>query len=582
MRIRIANLPVAKHVVRFWQGLRYLWLRGLTASRFGREFLIPLLLAAVVRLVFKFLGYESHSIPREIALDAVLLIVGYLAVRESYLWGLKPIRGYVFNIARAAQDPGRSFLLQLAVVRTQEILQVVEGLATTGYDVAAPELMRGWFATFFENGGYTYSGVDSHLPSSYVDKYDWYLVLHTDSLRRNVRQAPDVRIIEADRNALTKDYYLDKASYARFTKWHSDNNVALRWVEEDTAKALRRRFKLTEDIDVGLWDTFAVLFQTNSSSSIRLSMSFKSDKDVHQGELTYKALGDFIKAMHKASEPFPDSPPGVETVDDHLASRWRDYVDPDVRIDPNREWAQFLLPVLDDRKIILDAAAGIGCESVMLLKTRKYSVFTNEVDERFGREATIFAEQHKVSLNMSQCLWEELSHSFAGGLRFEAVLVIGNSLCLVMEADRRSQCVQEFYDILYPGGILVIDERNFSTILDNREDILADPMKRFVPAMHGDVMYQGHTLRGYPCEIRTDQVMWRFFDNPAAAGHDRKYRDLALYPFKHGEVFALLKKAGFRHIDVYGDLKPIASDAPRMPEKGLMADASFLTYVATK
>jgi hypothetical protein len=368
--------------------LRRRWLRLLSKHRSVRELLVPLLAAALMRLALHFLGFGGASIPREIGTDAVLVAVGYFLIRESYLWGLKPVRDAVFRLAAAAQDPGRTFLLDLATSQTMETVRIIEGLAGPGYRVDPPELMQEWFSIFFDHGGPTYLGVDRNLPHTYYKRYEWFLELHAASIQKH-RRLPlkrDLRVIEATRNDLSNSYYRDRSTYRRFVTWHKKRraDVDLRWVDQNQfGQRTRGKFGLPTDTDVGLWTNFAVLFQNNADRSVTISMIFDSGE---RKGLTLAKIQEFIEAMQQASAEFPEIAPNIETVDKALAERWPMYVDIDARTDLDGPWASFLTKALANQPQILDAAAGVGCES-MILRRAGHAVFTNEVDDNLAQVA---------------------------------------------------------------------------------------------------------------------------------------------------------------------------------------------------
>jgi SAM-dependent methyltransferase len=569
--------------------LRRRWLRILSKHRFVREFIVPVLAAAVMRLVLHFLGFGGSTVPREIGTDIVLLAIGYFLIRESYLWGLKPVRDAVFRLAAAAQDPGRTFLLTLATNQTTETVRIIEGLAGTGYRVDPPELMQEWFSTFFDHGGPTYLGVDRNLPHMYYKRYDWFLELHAGSINKHPRSKVkhDLRVIETTRNDLSSSYYHDRSLYRRFISWHKArrNDIDLRWVDKNQAgQKIRDRFGLPADTDVGLWTNFAVLFQNNQDKSVTISMVFDSGE---RKGFTLAKIERFIKAMQQESAEFPEIAPNIETVDKALAEKWPLYVDIDARTDPDGPWAAFLTKALANQPQILDAAAGVGCES-MILRRAGHAVFTNEVDDNFAQVATDVGADRGCALYMVQYNWEDMGPGFLGGLLFDGIVCVGNSLCLVEDDTRREECVAAFYSCLKPGGTLVIDERNFEWMIDNAAEIEEDPVTAFSPTLEGDCMYHGKTMRGYPADVSDTRVTWRFFsaegirDSGQLRDAAPEFPDLILHPFRFGELFELLATAGFRTIDVYADIEQIATSADEMPSQELVGQSSFITYVARR
>jgi glycine/sarcosine N-methyltransferase len=244
--------------------------------------------------------------------------------------------------------------------------------------------------------------------------------------------------------------------------------------------------------------------------------------------------------------------------------------------------ATFLKSVIPESSFVLDAASGIGCESAVLINAG-YAVVSNEIDANLAQVAEELAQKDfGVKLDLRRYLWEELADNLPGGVRFDAVLCLGNSLCLVDSDEGRRRSLQSFRQVLRKGGALIIDERNYRYMIEHRQQIRKSPMT--FPAVTKDPMYAGRQVRGMPVEISEQQIVWRLFD----ADHVRtlsemkaraRGRPLYLYPFKYGELYELLIDAGFSCVTVYADLELVSSGA--MPEYAAVQNAVFYTYVAT-
>ena len=55
--------------------------------------------------------------------------------------------------------------------------------------------------------------------------------------------------------------------------------------------------------------------------------------------------------------------------------------------------------------------------------------------------------------------WQALDPAELG--RFDAVVCLGSSLCHVFEAHDRLRVLAKFRALLKPGGLLIVDQRNF-------------------------------------------------------------------------------------------------------------------------
>jgi glycine/sarcosine N-methyltransferase len=583
------KLPTPIH--RAASGIRGAWLSAVASRPVVRNVILPFFPALCLRIFLAFFqrppfSLLSGSLGNELAVDFVLVIAGWGLVQISRTWGVRQMMGSVYDIAAATQEPKRAFLRNFAASEIATARTVVQELAQGTYRAENPEELATWFATLFADGGGWYKGVDSHLPSDFMQEYDWYLKTHgrAETVRNSESLGGDVRVLTSSRDDLTRDYARSTGVYGAFYEWHREHDVEARWLDMSKAEVLREKHGIGH-ADVGLWENYAVLFTPDpESEAVTFAMRFPGEDD--PGGTSYKDISEFVAAVLDQSEDLGNVAPRLELIDQELAKRWERYVDPRSR--DEGPLGNFLCEVLGGRQYVLDAAAGIGSDSVYLLE-RGYSVWSNEVDIRLAEAAGDYAASRSVPLHLTSVLWETLPRSLEGNMRFEAVLVLGNSLCLVSDEEQRRQCLAAFHDVLSPGGILVIDERNFEYMRNRGPEIERDPVRYFRPTLEGDVMYGGRSVRGFPAEISSNAIVWRFFDNGGSAKRDRQaivraqlnVKDLLLYPFRHGELFGLLKDAGFENIRVFGDLDEIVR-RNGMPDQSAIGEAAFVTYVAER
>jgi hypothetical protein len=419
-----------------------------------------------------------------------------------------------------------------------------------------------------------------------MTQYAWYLDAHAESLGERGNPKHDRRVLTTSRGDLSKDWRHARPDYQSFYRWHQDHDVDVTWIDVARANALRQEYGIG-NADVCLWKNFAVMFEPDTSTGItKLGMWFPGDSQ--RENTTYEKISEFVTKVLAEAIPLEKVAPGLDLVNRELAVEWINYVEPEAREEGGM--ARFLLETLDGKRSVFDAAAGIACDSVFLMR-HDFQVFPNEVDGLLAQQALEYAESQDVNLHFMSILWEDLPDQLPGNLRFDALLCLGNSLCLVDDAAGRLQCLKTFRESLVGDGLLVIDERNFQAILDNARSINFDPVKEFSATTQGDVMYRGQKIRGYPAHVDKGarMVHWRFFRNvPAISDRgeldDRRLRgsDLVLHAFSHGELFSLLRNAGFTEIDVYADLVQIQARATSMPDRNRIGDADFITYVARK
>jgi SAM-dependent methyltransferase len=125
---------------------------------------------------------------------------------------------------------------------------------------------------------------------------------------------------------------------------------------------------------------------------------------------------------------------------------------------------------------VLDLAIGDAAE-LSYMKDDGWDVFGNDIDAvqverarmRFGAEGDdrIFCGD-----------WRDLG---SGHVRqcYDAAYLVGNSLCYLRTLDEHRSVLRQFFDVLKPGGLLVIDSRNYDKIFRLQDHILEDPVRNF-------------------------------------------------------------------------------------------------------
>jgi SAM-dependent methyltransferase len=572
------------------KGLRRV-VRAIDTVPAARDALLPIVFVALYALLGNEFDFAGKTVGAEIFGGALAAFFGYLVSSRIRVRGFHKGIKVIREIAdEATLSPGRPLYVEMIADRLNEAKSIVKGFQSDTYKVGSPEQLQGWIGTFFKLADGNYLGVDSHSPSRYWLEYAWFLEAHANSLRKrreDKKPTKDVRILSVDKKQLDDDWFNEetRSDYKRFVEWHTENEVELRTISTSDLAEIREAHQLEIADDVALWNRFAVLFtgqDGREDEAVGLRLRVRNDL----GRVPeYIALGEFMEEVKEKSNLLKDAPPGVEMGDAALIDRWDDYVGQEVRWLENGPYRKFMDEILSPDGAIFDAAAGSGTDSVELLSLG-YSVTSNEVDPRLHRRATQLAEKRGVPLKLEISRWEDLT--IAGLQRFETVLVMGNSLCLVSSRELRIRALKNFYRVLLPGGRLVIDERNFESMRERREDILKEPLKNWVKEGQ-DVMYPGSELTGYPSAIEDSVVWWSFFSNvPPVKTSDeiqeraKNFHPLELYAFQHGELYHELESIGFRVHKVYADLKGVPGSSSGMPPHDTVRDARFLTYIAEK
>ena len=237
-----------------------------------------------------------------------------------------------------------------------------------------------------------------------------------------------------------------------------------------------------------------------------------------------------------------------------LAGLWPDFV--------GKRWegahGEFLMKMLvrHNCQRVFNAAGGVGDDTLNLLK-RGFSVKTNEIDTTFIKVLGELAQKKGANIELSTWDWREMERKGPAG-EFDAVLLMGNSLTHLFSKEERLRSLRGFLHVLKPGGILVIDERNYQRMLDNRDEIVGMVLPR-------SKTYPSDTVRARLDELTDGHLVMRYMHNDGRTG------TLRAYPFKHNELAGELREAGFVIVDKYSDYHRFYGEK-----------AQFYQYVAKK
>lgn len=527
--------------------------------------LLPLVISLIVRgsMALARVNYPGGTIGN-IGFLVLLWFVGFLAVRINSVSAVLRMVPQLIRLDGLAKPPGREVIIRFLNGDLEQLYQSLKGvLDPLGTEMGKSDL--DYFTTScFREGRGIYSGVESVLPSRYYDIYPDYLEEHKRNREKNLR-ADSYRILLATRAHLRRDWLRDKQRFEEFFEWHERNNVQLLHIAPDAARNMAEGLEL-RTTDVGLWERqYALLFTPLDSGNVRLSMAT-------QGSGIFDSCTGYLERLRAAATAV-ECPPLL--IEPGLAGRWEEYVFPD------RRWTRlkpFLEQVLASKKNteILDAAVGIGCETVRLLNDG-WRIKGNEFEASFRDVARKYAANHGIAkLDLDGVDWTQLTRHY-GSDRFGAILVLGNSICLLPNPSAVHRAIKEFYEALQPEGLLVIDERNFARIVTEEALVRENPAEHF-PRQR--VMYCGTTVRGCPMDVDKPEkrVIWACYENGSDAAdwsslQRKTIGEFELYAFDKGELRAILEDVGFEVVESYSDLAT---------KPGLKEDATFITHVARK
>jgi SAM-dependent methyltransferase len=183
---------------------------------------------------------------------------------------------------------------------------------------------------------------------------------------------------------------------------------------------------------------------------------------------------------------------------------------------------------------VLDAATGTGYHA-WSLSTYGFAVTASDGAPEMVRRCRENLAARSIDIPVTEADWRELSTQVPG--TYDAVLCLGNSFChLFAEQDRR-RTLEQFAAVLNPGGVLVMDTRNYDGMLAN-----GFTEQRQSYCCGGDnVVITAPTI--------TEDLVQIHYTFP-----DRTVLSVQQAPTRHATLVHALENAGFDHLTSYGDL----------------------------
>lgn len=160
--------------------------------------------------------------------------------------------------------------------------------------------------------------------------------------------------------------------------------------------------------------------------------------------------------------------------DGKAAKVWQLYIGDQTSRTAN--YRKFMVNLLNEKKCvnILDCACGTGVDSVMLLESG-FNLTSSDASDKMlkGATKTRWERRKEPAFDkwvIEEANWMTLEHDIVkppGG--FDAVLCMGNSFAHLPDfhGDQRDHklCIKNFAAMVKPGGLFIIDHRNYDYIL---------------------------------------------------------------------------------------------------------------------
>ncbi len=198
------------------------------------------------------------------------------------------------------------------------------------------------------------------------------------------------------------------------------------------------------------------------------------------------------------------------------------------------------LPSGQGKARLLDAACGTGQHAIALAQ-QGYEVLGADLSTAMAEGARANAAAASVPVRFVVAGFGHLAEL---GETFDGVLCLGNSLPHLLTAEALAQALADFAAVLRPGGLLLLQNRNFDRVWRQRE--------RFM----GPQSYQGQDgewlfVRFYDFHQQTltfNMIRLQRTED----GWAQDVESTELRPLFHDDLAATLRAAGFGSLSFYG------------------------------
>jgi glycine N-methyltransferase len=263
--------------------------------------------------------------------------------------------------------------------------------------------------------------------------------------------------------------------------------------------------------------------------------------------------------------------------DGKAAKVWKLYIG---EHDRTVNYRKFLVDRLQGCKRVLDAACGTGVDSVMLLE-EGFEMVSADASDKMLKEAykTRWDRRKEPAFDkwiVEEGNWlslEENLGEFKGPEGFDAIVCMGNSFAHLPDfaGDQHDHtlAIDNFHRLLKPGGILIIDHRNYDYIIENGS------------APKNNIYYNSKHIQGIKTSVlyvnnKPNMITLDYNMDVSEIFPDDRYSQFRLSYYPHRlEAFTTLLKSVFgdnsKH-SVYGDFKPLEEEA----------DPAFFIHVIVK
>lgn len=234
----------------------------------------------------------------------------------------------------------------------------------------------------------------------------------------------------------------------------------------------------------------------------------------------------------------------------HFVQKWDDLINWKERAKSEGDFFIRSLKKAGVRRV-LDVATGTGYHSVMLLNAG-FEVTSVDGNPEMLAQAFANARKHGHILRTIHADWRWLNRDVHE--KYDAIICLGNSFTHLFSERERRKALAEFNAALRHNGILIIDQRNYDSIIDHG-----------FTTKHA-YYYLGNSVKAEPEYVDEGLARFKYEFGDGSTFH------LNMFPLRMRYLRRLLFEVGFQRVKTFGDFQETFKEN----------DPDFLVHIAEK
>lgn len=183
-----------------------------------------------------------------------------------------------------------------------------------------------------------------------------------------------------------------------------------------------------------------------------------------------------------------------------------------------------------------DASCGNGVQAVAL-KAHGYEISASDISEEMLRLTHAHAIDKKVELSTFKSAWSDIQQHVDH--KFDIVLCVGNSISHTRNYSERFETLKRFYEILNEGGTLLLDTRNWDSLVDNGLSYKVLNKRNYGGKTYVPIYLWGRVQLEEESLLR---LVFIEFDGERQAEYERT---ITYTPFSHDALLEMCRESGF-------------------------------------